>query len=304
MIGARRTIEMHCRTCAVGDGSAVPFLALVALCLLPAGVVSAENIDPDNDDSQYAWSENVGWINAEPSGNGGPGIQVGDDELSGWMWGENIGWINLSCKNRLSCASVVYGVLNDGNGTLSGYAWAENIGWISFSCTNTGSCGTANYGVTIDDATGIFSGSAWAENVGWVSFNCSSAASCGTVDYKVKTSWICDPLPAAPSGSPLLIADESGSDTLLSWTTVADATGYDIVYGELNTLRTDPSGFVAATLGCLDRARTTTSLLFAGTPPVGDAYWFLVRGRNCGGKGTYGTVKRDTEIPASGNDCP
>ena len=31
----------------------------------------AENIDPDNDDSQYAWAENVGWINAEPGGDGG-----------------------------------------------------------------------------------------------------------------------------------------------------------------------------------------------------------------------------------------
>ena len=33
----------------------------------------AENIDPDNDGSQYAWGENVGWMNLEPGGDGGPG---------------------------------------------------------------------------------------------------------------------------------------------------------------------------------------------------------------------------------------
>ena len=27
----------------------------------------AENIDPNNDDSQYAYGENVGWVNFEPN---------------------------------------------------------------------------------------------------------------------------------------------------------------------------------------------------------------------------------------------
>ena len=41
---------------------------------------------PSPDDSQYAWAENVGWINAEPQGNGGPGVEVTDSKLTGWMW--------------------------------------------------------------------------------------------------------------------------------------------------------------------------------------------------------------------------
>ena len=60
-----------------------------------------------------AW---FGWINAEPSGDAGPGLNVGDDELSGWMWAENVGWISLSCANTLSCADTGYGVTNDGSG--------------------------------------------------------------------------------------------------------------------------------------------------------------------------------------------
>ena len=155
---------------------------MITLTVFLAGQVAlAENIDPDNDDSQYAWGENVGWLNLEPDGDGGQGVEVGDSELTGWIWGENIGWTSLSCTNTGSCATVPYGVTNDGNGGLAGYAWAENAGWISFSCQNTASCGTADYGVAIDPATGVFSGFAWAENVGWISFAHAEGAP--------KTSW-------------------------------------------------------------------------------------------------------------------
>jgi hypothetical protein len=157
--------------------------------LLFPGAGYAENIDPDDDGSQYAWGENVGWFNAEPSGNGGPGVEVEDTKLTGYIWAENIGWVSLSCENTSSCATVDYGVTNDGCGDLSGYAWAENVGWISFSCENTSSCGTVDYGVSIDPNTGEFAGYAWGENIGWVSLSCENTSSCATVDYGVTTSW-------------------------------------------------------------------------------------------------------------------
>ena len=146
----------------------------------------AENVDPQNNGSQYAYGENVGWINAEPSGDGGPGVTVSDTALSGYLWGENIGWINLNCSNNATCGTVSYGVTNDGNGNLSGYAWGENIGWISFSCNNNPStCATTgNYGVTIDVNTGDFHGYAWGENIGWISFSDDSP-----VAYKVSALW-------------------------------------------------------------------------------------------------------------------
>jgi len=145
-------------------------LAATALALAAVIGVFAENIDPADDMSQYAWGENVGWINAEPSGNGGPGVQVSYKHITGYMWGENIGWINMSCKNNSTCGTTDYGVKNDGAGNLSGYAWGENVGWISFSCTNTSSCGTSNYGLTINPITGEWNGFAWGENIGWISF--------------------------------------------------------------------------------------------------------------------------------------
>ena len=164
--------------------STVSVLTVTVMAVLKIQPVFAENIDPDDDGSQYAYGENIGWLNVEPLGDGGPGVQVEDSKLTGHIWAENIGWMSLSCENTSSCASVNYGVVNDGNGNLSGYAWAENVGWISFSCDNTGNCGTVDYGVTIDSTTGVFSGKAWAENIGWVSFDSKQSTTFG-----VKTSW-------------------------------------------------------------------------------------------------------------------
>jgi YD repeat-containing protein len=132
------------------------------------GFSQGENIDPDNDGSQYAWGENIGWLNFEPGGDGGPGVEVWDGGLSGFMWGENVGWIRLEPSTG--------GVVNDGDGNLSGLAWGENIGWINFA--------PEGGGVSIDPCTGEFSGLAWGEDVGWINF--------GPHHSSARTSWIED----------------------------------------------------------------------------------------------------------------
>jgi hypothetical protein len=149
------------------------FFSVVLLLFCNIGY--AENIDPDNDDSRYSYSENLGWINFEPSL--GSGVTITDSAVEGYAWGENIGWINLSPINY-------GGVFNDGSGNLFGYAWGENAGWISFSCSNSDTCSTVDYGVAIDPATGEFSGKAWGENIGWIMFS-----STGAVSYGITTSW-------------------------------------------------------------------------------------------------------------------
>ena len=131
----------------------------------------AENIDPNNDGNQYAWGENVGWVNFEPNRpEPNVGAIVTPDELSGFIWAENIGWINLD-PNELDPNS---GVTNDGAGNLSGYAWGENVGWINFDPNVPGD--SSDYGVTID-SEGNFDGWAWGENIGWINF--------GLTDYHV-----------------------------------------------------------------------------------------------------------------------
>jgi len=148
-------------------------LRLVVILVFWAGLVFAENIDPNNDGSQYAYGENVGWLNFEPSQ--GPGVTVGDANLTGYVWAENIGWINLS-------PASYGGVANDGTGQLSGYAWGQNVGWINFNPQVAGD--PTRYGVTID-GDGNFDGWAWGENIGWIHLR-----SAAPVAYKVQTSWV------------------------------------------------------------------------------------------------------------------
>ena len=267
--------------------------------LLAGGAAFAENIDPNN---KYAWSENLGWLNAQPSGPGGPGVQVSDSGLTGRMWSENAGWVNLSCLNSATCGASNYGVANDGCGTLSGYAWSENTGWIKFAPANCS--GDPTCGVKINPATGIFSGRAWSENAGWITFSATTPTA-----YQVATSW----RRAAPTLAKGLLVVKSGvSDVSLSWVAVSGASTYDVVRGGLNALRSSNGNFQTATQACVanDTAGTSYTTTTGATPSVGDGFWFLVRGSNCGGAGTYdsGAPKqvgsRDAGINASGNSCP
>jgi hypothetical protein len=264
-----------------------------------AALAMAENVDPDADGSQYAWAENVGWINAEPQGDGGSGVDVTDLALTGWMWGENIGWISLSCQNTSSCGTVDYGVGNDGDGKLTGFAWAENAGWISFSCETTSSCGTAAYGVTIDPFTGEFSGEAWAENLGWIRF-----ASSGANPFRMKTAWTCTP----PVGSPSLTMSKTMGETVLSWPGSSFAS-LDVVRGDLSSLRSSAGDFSLSTDACIVDDLLDPSVIVPDTPAVGEGVWILARPANCGA-GTYDssgaaqTAPRDAGIAAAASPCP
>jgi hypothetical protein len=139
----------------------------------------AENIDPNNDDSQYAYGENVGWINFEPNvASPNVGATVSDEKLTGFIWAENIGWIILDPNDD----DPNTGVSNDGSGQLSGLAWGENVGWINFD-PNVPNDST-DHGVTIDPY-GQFDGWAWGENIGWMNFNDADLLGYGVLACKV-----------------------------------------------------------------------------------------------------------------------
>ncbi|MHC4739464.1 MAG: hypothetical protein ACYS9Y_11230 [Planctomycetota bacterium] len=142
-------------------------LALVIIFICSFDFVYAENIDPYDANSQYAYGENVGWLNFEPNiAEPNVGATVTYEKLTGFIWAENIGWINLDPND----ADPDTGISNDGNGNLSGFAWGENVGWINFN-PNVPS-DTNDYSVTID-SEGNFSGWAWGENIGWINFSLS-----------------------------------------------------------------------------------------------------------------------------------
>ncbi len=262
---------------------------LLAIAILVAcSAALGENIDPNNDGSRYAWSENLGWISFQPLGPGGPGARVTDSGLTGWAWSENAGWISLSCTNR-SCAGGSYGVTNDGSGTLAGFAWSENAGWIRFDPQGAG--------VVIDRCTGGFSGRAWSENAGWITFS-----SAGPNPYQLATRW------SRVGATALTVSKADGTNVTLSWTAVSGASPFDVVQGSLSGLRSSGGNFQTATQQCIVNDTTATTRTTDGNPSAGDGYWFLVRGSTCGGAGTYddGTQvgSRDAGIDGSGHGCP
>ena len=100
------------------------------------------------------------------------------------------------------------------------------------------------------------------------------------------------------------------TDGLVTWDPVPGATGYDVVRGDLRTLRETGGNFFLATDSCILAGLPLTSVS-QGLPPLpGEGTWYLTRKRDAIGKGTYDSGSsfqvdlRDDEIAGSGDDCP
>ena len=166
----------------------------------------AENIDPNDDGSQYAYSENVGWLNFEPNVAGpNVGTTVSNDKLTGFIWAENIGWLNLDPND----SDPNTGISNDGAGNLSGYAWGENVGWVNLDPNVPGD--SNHYGVTID-GFGSFDGWAWGENIGWINFNSADLYGFGVQACKVSFENLANFVDDWLISGPDLPGDLSGND--------------------------------------------------------------------------------------------
>jgi hypothetical protein len=180
------------------------FVILFAAILAFGPAALAENVDPYDSNSQYAWGENVGWVNFEPNAaDPNAGAQVSSEKLTGFIWAENIGWINLDPND----ADPNTGITNDGAGHLSGYAWAENVGWINFDPQVSGD--SNDYGVKID-SNGNFYGWAWGENIGWINFGIDDyyVAAC-KVKFEDLANFVDDWLETGPGLPADLYSDES-----------------------------------------------------------------------------------------------
>jgi hypothetical protein len=103
--------------------------------------------------------------------------------------------------------------------------------------------------------------------------------------------------------------DLRAEKTRLWWGSVAGATTYDVVRGDLIPLRTSGGNFslTSVTLSCAANNTASTFWLPAETPASGQGFWYLVRGQPAGAydEGVASqSGARDAEIAASGNGCP
>jgi len=96
----------------------------------------------------------------------------------------------------------------------------------------------------------------------------------------------------------------------LGWDLFPDAPAYDAVYGSLSALRASRGDFTSATAGCLASDVTYASVSSSDNPPLGEAFWYLVRAYggvagttyDAGDPGVGGTC--DAQIDASPYACP
>ena len=113
-----------------------------------------------------------------------------------------------------------------------------------------------------------------------------------------------------PSGATSVGVTASGTTATIDWTTIVSATTYDVVRGGLLSLAATAGDYALATGACLANDTSLNSVVDANVTSAGDGDWYLVRGANCGGAGTYdeGAAaqqgSRDAEIGAAASACP
>lgn len=96
----------------------------------------------------------------------------------------------------------------------------------------------------------------------------------------------------------------------LSWSSLAVAAAYDVIAGDLETLRATGGDFTAAIQACLADDQPGTALPHAIDPPPGGGTWFLVRGVAGSVNLSLDTFSssqagsRDAEVAASAAACP
>ena len=102
------------------------------------------------------------------------------------------------------------------------------------------------------------------------------------------------------TGLPLGATFDADTATL-EWSQVESATKYDVVRGNLGSLRRAEGDFEASMEVC-----TTTAMTMFDDPEIplrGDGYWYLVRGQNACGTGSAGVGSQlPRTLPATGCD--
>ena len=131
-------------------------------------------------------------------------------------------------------------------------------------------------------------------------------------------------VPAAPAGRtddcgldigayerPPLVANVSGlvlsDDTTLAWQPSPGATAYDVIKGNMLALRSSGGDFGVSLDACLEDDGTDTTSQDPGTPPLRDAFFYLVRPAPAGTDDSPCpdlAAPRDAAIAGSPQACP
>ncbi len=105
--------------------------------------------------------------------------------------------------------------------------------------------------------------------------------------------------------------EDARSKTTFEWNGDRDSNSYDVIKGDLDQLVANDGDFSTTVIACLENDITDTTATDTDEPSSpGQGFYYLVRGNNANGNGTYSTGRpeeesgRDTEIDLSPNKCP
>jgi len=182
-------------------------------------------------------STGLGWISTHNSGEGdlyGLYIPSSDGSVSGYAWSENIGWIDFQPSGPYP-TNPSYSAKREGN-KLTGWARILSIkeaneignsggwkGWIKLGGTAQDG---SSYGVEVDPTTGKLSGYAWSDELGWISFDRASTTPVNPTPTSTPTSTTTStpPPPPPPSLNCTFFANPGtirrGETSTLSWNCV------------------------------------------------------------------------------------
>jgi PKD repeat protein len=134
-----------------------------------------------------------------------------------------------------------------------------------------------------------------------------SATNVAGSQQTTKTAFVCVTAAAPPGAvSGLTFA---ANRTSLTWGGTALAASYDVVRGNLATLRSTRGSFAMSTTGCLENDGSDQTSSDPATPAAGAGFWYLARASDCAGRpGSYNdgtqSAGRDSGIIAAPSTCP
>ena len=106
-----------------------------------------------------------------------------------------------------------------------------------------------------------------------------------------------------------LYVDLVGAAMTLEWSHAAGADVFDLTRGSLTSLHGTGGDFSAAGSACIANDTAGRTATDAASPPAGEIYFYLPRGVNCAGRGTYDAgeptqVGTRAALDGAANACP
>ena len=162
-------------------------------------------------------------------------------------------------------------------------------------CTPSDQCHDAG---TCDIGTGACSNPARPDGT-----TCDDANACTTAD--ACAGGICSGLAVPPPGdvgNALQVSQNAGVATI-PWTAAAGSSASSVLRGLVSALPVGPGG---GDESCLGNAVSGTTMDDSDTPAADDSFWYLVRGVNACGEGTYGYQENNgvPTVERQSTTCP